>query len=80
MLYIKKFFLIILGTALVLVGILGMILPIVHGTIFLLLGVILLSFESTYIERQVLFFVKKHELLFKLHNKLEKVLRRWFNK
>lgn len=80
MLYIKKFFLIVLGTALIVVGALGMVLPIVHGTVFLLLGVILLSFESTYIEGKVLYFVQKHELLYRLHTKLEKVLRRWFNK
>ncbi|MBP6888566.1 MAG: hypothetical protein KBC21_02565 [Candidatus Pacebacteria bacterium] len=80
MTYIKKFFLVLLGISLVLVELLGIALPVVHGTIFLLLGVVLLSFESVYIERHLLSFVEKHPTLRHWHKKIDTTLRRWFNK
>jgi uncharacterized membrane protein YbaN (DUF454 family) len=47
---LKKILHISLGLFLVFVGLAGLILPIINGTILLLLGCILLSFESKYVE------------------------------
>lgn len=77
---IKKFLLIVLGLSLVLIGVLGLVLPILNGTLFLLVGIILLSFESTRLEKIVLKIVDRNEVLKKMHRKLDILLRSWFKK
>jgi uncharacterized protein len=47
---IKSAIHLLLGLFLILLGIAGLILPILNGMIFLLLGLILISFESKYVE------------------------------
>jgi uncharacterized membrane protein YbaN (DUF454 family) len=80
MAYIKKLSLLLLGISFVLIGIIGVLLPIVHGTIFLLLGLVLLSFESSYIERHLLYFVEKNAATNRWHKKIDRTLRRWLKK
>ena len=80
MLYIRKFLLLTLACALIVIGLLGMVLPIIHGTVFLLLGAIIFSFESVYLEKKILYLVKKNESLHQLYIKIDSTLRRWFNK
>ncbi len=75
---VKKFFLIVLGFSLILIGVLGLILPILNGTLILLVGIILLSFESSYIEKILLKIVERNELMKKWHKKLDTLLRSWF--
>lgn len=77
---IKKFLLIVLGLSLMLIGVLGLVLPILNGTLLLLVGIILLSFESTRVEKVVLTFVERSEFLKKWHKKLDQLLRKLFNK
>jgi uncharacterized membrane protein YbaN (DUF454 family) len=77
---IKKFLLIVLGLSLILIGMFGLVLPILNGTLFLLVGFILLSFESTKVETMVLSLVDRSVLLKKWHKKLEKILRGLFKK
>ncbi len=77
---IKKFFLIVLGLSLILIGVLGLVLPILNGTLILLVGIILLSFESSYIERILLRVVERNELMKKWHRKLDTLLRSWFKR
>lgn len=80
MTHIKKFLLIVLGLSLILIGLLGVVLPILNGTLFLLVGIILLSFESTRVEKVVLSFVERSEILKKWHKKIDQILRKFFNK
>lgn len=77
---VKKFLLIVLGLSLMLIGLLGLVLPILNGTLLLLVGIILLSFESTRVEKAVLSFVERSEFLKKWHKKLDQLLRKLFNK
>lgn len=78
--YLRKFFLLLLASTLILVGLLGMILPIVHGTVFLLIGLIIFSFESAYIEKKVLYFVTKNKLIHDLYSRMDITLRKIFKK
>lgn len=80
MAYVKKIFLVIIGLSLVIVGVLGVVLPIVHGTFFLLLGVVLLSLESRYIEERLLKVVEKNKTLHHWHKKMDIWLRKFFKK
>ncbi len=80
MVYIKKIFLVLLGICLIIVGIAGVVLPVVNGTFFILLGIILLSFESKYIEERLLRVVEKNKTLHKWHKKIDHVLRKVFRK
>lgn len=70
----------LLGFVLVVIGLIGMILPVIHGTIFFLIGIIIISFESTYIERKLLQAVHKNEKLTQWHKKLDSFLRKFFRK
>jgi uncharacterized membrane protein YbaN (DUF454 family) len=46
----KKLFHLFLGLILIATGLLGLVLPILNGTLLLVLGFILISFESPYVE------------------------------
>jgi uncharacterized membrane protein YbaN (DUF454 family) len=59
---------------------LGLVLPILNGILFLVLGLIILSFESPYIEEKLERFSKKNkhtrEWYEKLHKFIKKLLRK----
>lgn len=76
----RKFTHIILGSLLILVGIAGLILPILNGTIFLIVGFILISFESPYVERKLQELTSKNKLLHKYYLKLDGFLRKHFGR
>jgi uncharacterized protein len=78
--YLRKLLHITLGSIFVMIGILGIIFPIVHGTVFLIIGVIILSFESVTLENKLLCFVKKYPKLNSSYEKLNKKLRQLFKK
>ena len=61
-----------------LLGIAGAILPIVNGTIFIIIALILISFESKYVEKKLHFFTKKNALIHKWHLYLEKFMKKLF--
>ncbi len=50
---VKRFFILVLGWTFIVLGILGLFLPILQGILFLLIGFILLSRESEWAQRQL---------------------------
>lgn len=60
---LKKVIHIVLGLVLVIIGVAGLILPLIHGILFLLVGLILLSFESPYVEQTLSRLAKKNKKL-----------------
>lgn len=59
----KKIGILLVGWAFMLFGVVGLILPILHGTLFLLIGLAILSSE----------YVWAHRLLFKIRNRFPSV-------
>ena len=76
----RKMFHLALGLILILIGILGLILPVLNGTVFLVLGFILLSFEIPYIEKKLFLITNKYPWSHSLYTKLDKFLRKLFRK
>jgi uncharacterized membrane protein YbaN (DUF454 family) len=77
-LYLKKVMHITLGVILVIVGILGVILPFIHGTLPLFTGLILLSFESIWLEKKLLHLASKNKYAKKIHATLDTKLKDFF--
>ena len=75
---IKKILHIGLAIILIAIGIAGLVLPILDGVIFLLLGFILLSFESTYIEEHLNRIAKKNKRIDLWYEKLNTWMRKNF--
>lgn len=61
-----------------LIGIAGLVLPVLNGTIFLIVGLIIISFESPLVEERLLKLTQKNKTVHHLYLKLEKVLRKFF--
>ncbi len=76
----RKVMHIILGFTIVLIGIAGLVLPILNGVLFLIIGLIILSFESEKLEHKLLAITKKNNTIHSWHLKLEKILRKLFRK
>lgn len=68
----------LLALILLLVGIAGIILPIVNGTFFLILAFILISFESKYVKHKLHALTKKNKTIHALHLYLEKIMIKLF--
>ncbi len=77
---IKKLAHILLGVFLIILGVAGLILPILNGILFLLLGFILLSFESTYVESHLNKFAHKNTLIGKWYEKLLTFMNKLFGR
>ena len=76
----RKILHICLGVLLLILGVAGLVLPIVNGTILLMVGLILISFESPYVEKHFLTLTQKSKFIHGIHLKLEKILRKFFRK
>ena len=76
----RKVMHIILGFTIVLIGIAGLVLPILNGVLFLIIGLIILSFESEKLEHKLFSLTKKNTTIHSWHLKLEKILRKLFRK
>jgi uncharacterized membrane protein YbaN (DUF454 family) len=63
----KKIILLLFGWGFILLGVLGLFLPILQGVLFLLIGLLILSSE----------YVWAHRLLLKVRNRFPAVARRW---
>jgi uncharacterized membrane protein YbaN (DUF454 family) len=74
----RKFLHIIIGTIAIIFGIVGLVLPILNGTVLLIIGLIILSFESPTLRAKLLTFSKKNDTIHHLYIKLEKILRKFF--
>lgn len=75
---LKKILHIALAVILIAIGIAGLILPILDGVIFLLLGFILLSFESPLIEEHLSTIAKKNRYIDAWYEKLNIWMRKFF--
>lgn len=75
---LKKIIHLLLGTMLVLLGVAGLVLPILNGTILLLIGFILLSFESKYVEYHLNKLAHKNTTTGEWYEKLQKWMRKIF--
>lgn len=76
---LKKVFHITFGLILITIGIAGLILPILDGVTFLLLGFILLSFESPFVEAHLIRLAHKYDSTGKWFDKLDDWMKRKFN-
>lgn len=74
----KKLLHVILGILLILLGITGLVLPVLNGTLLLLLGFILLSFESPYVEQHLRKLAEKNRLTKEWHEKLTTFMKKHF--
>jgi uncharacterized membrane protein YbaN (DUF454 family) len=63
----KKAILLLFGWGFILLGVIGLFLPILQGVLFLLIGLLILSSE----------YVWAHRLLLKIRNRFPAVARRW---
>ena len=70
----------VLGSLFITVGIAGVVLPILNGTFFLILGLVLISFESKYVEKKLHRITSKNKVIHEWHLLLEKWLRKYFIK
>jgi uncharacterized membrane protein YbaN (DUF454 family) len=69
-----------LGLFLVILGIAGLVLPLLNGTVLLIVGFIIISFENERIEKFLLRMTAKNHTLHTLHKKLDLFLRKIFKK
>ncbi len=74
----RKILHIIAAGILLTLGLFGLVLPILNGMVLLILGLILLSFESRYVERKLFLLTQKNAFLHKWHVYLEKKMREVF--
>lgn len=74
----RKILHIVLGILLLILGVAGLILPFVNGSILLIVGFILISFESPYVEKHLSRLTQKNKFIHSLHIKLEVFLRKFF--
>ena len=63
----KKIILVLFGWGFILLGVIGLFLPVLQGVLFLLIGLLILSSE----------YVWAHRLLLKIRNRFPAVARRW---
>lgn len=68
---VKRTVYILVAILLILIGLCGLVLPILNGVFFLILGFILLSFESPYVEFHLQKIVRKNVILEKWYRKLD---------
>ncbi len=68
----------VLAVLFLLLGIVGIVLPIMNGTIFLIIAFILFSFESNYLKKALHNFTQKNAALHKMHLYLETFMKKIF--
>ena len=76
----RKILHIVLGTFIIILGLAGLVLPILNGVVFLIIGFIIISFESKYVEKKLRNLAKKNTTLHALYRKLEGMIRKLFGK
>lgn len=75
---IKKLIHLVLGILLIAIGVAGLVLPLLNGTLLLLLGFILLSFESKYVEEKLNKLAHKNTRIGEWYEKLARFMKRTF--
>lgn len=76
----QKMLHLVLGTIFIVIGIIGLVLPVLNGTLFLVIGFIIISFESPYVEKKLFTLTQKNKTVHRLYLSLEKTLRKFFKK
>jgi len=74
----KRIAYICIACFLIIIGLAGIVLPVLNGLIFILLGLILLSFESPYIEYKLQQLSAKNPHVEKWYKKLDGFMRKIF--
>ncbi len=74
----KRIAYILIACFLIIIGLAGIVLPILNGLIFILLGLILLSFESPYIEYKLQQAAAKNSYIEKWYTKLHSIMKKIF--
>jgi uncharacterized protein YqgC (DUF456 family) len=77
---IRKILYLLLGLSLILLGIAGLVLPIINGTILLIIGFIIISFESPTLEKKLYTLTQKNAIIHGLYVKIDRFLRKFFKK
>lgn len=77
---IRKILYLLLGLVLILLGIAGLVLPVINGTILLIIGFIIISFESPTLEKKLYTLTQKNAIIHSLYVKIDKFLRTFFKK
>lgn len=60
------------------IGLLGIVLPLLNGTLFIVIALILLSFENRKLEQFLERWMSKNKTAHRVYEKLNSLLRRWF--
>jgi uncharacterized membrane protein YbaN (DUF454 family) len=74
---VKRVFNISFGVIFLLIGTAGIVLPLLNGLVFLLLGLIILSFESEKIEMFLQKITNKNKQAHYWHSKISSFLGKW---
>lgn len=77
---IKQALYLTLGLFFLILGIAGLVLPILNGLIFLILGLILISFTNPKVEYELRKFVRRNATLERLYDKLDEFLSKLFGR
>ncbi len=77
---IKRLIHLLVGIVLVLLGLAGLVLPILNGTILLLLGLIIISFESPYVEYHLSRLAHKNTFIGGWYEKLLTFMNKMFRR
>ncbi len=78
--FLKKIIHLTLGILFLLIGLAGLVLPILNGLLFLILGAIIISLESSYVEKKLLLIVKKNAHVYAFYSKLDAFARKVLKK
>ena len=76
----RKILHVFLGILFLCIGVIGLVLPILNGVFFLIIGAIILSFESPYIENKLYSLTRKNKTIYLWHIRLEKIIKKIFRK
>jgi uncharacterized membrane protein YbaN (DUF454 family) len=77
---IRKTMHLLIGCVLIVLGIIGVVLPIVNGTVLLVIGFIIISFENPYVEKKLFELTQKNQTIHGWYLRLDKILRKFFRK
>jgi uncharacterized membrane protein YbaN (DUF454 family) len=68
---------VLLACVLIIIGLMGMVLPVLQGIPFLIAGLIVLSTDFPYIERKIESLVKKNANIEKMYKKIHSIIKKY---
>ncbi len=75
---IKRIIIIVLALTFLAFGVIGLFLPILQGVLFIIVGLILLSFSHSSVDEKLLKYINKYPKLAGRYSKLRQKLRKYF--